>query len=87
MSHGLELAQADRELLALAEEAQRIEHDTSLDQTLRGAFRVGVTELIAMTWLTRLIQLLQKLHPQATLAPVVDAGLTLFERLETNKLA
>ena len=89
-SHGLELAQAGRELLPLAEEAQRlwqrIQHDISVDKTLRGTFRVGVTELIAMTWLTRLIQLLQKLHPQVTLEPVVDAGLTLFERLEANKL-
>lgn len=89
-SHGLELAHAGRELLPLAEEAlrlwQRIQHDISFDKTLRGTFRVGVTELIAMTWLTRLIQLLQKLHPEVTLEPVVDAGLTLFERLESNKL-
>ncbi|MGJ7530100.1 LysR family transcriptional regulator [Variovorax sp. GB1P17] len=89
-SHGLELAHAGRELLPLAEEAQRlwqrIHHDISVDKTLRGTFRVGVTELIAMTWLTRLIQLLQKLHPEVTLEPVVDGGLTLFERLEANKL-
>ena len=89
-SHGLELAPAGRQLLPLAEEAhrlwQRIQHDISVDKTLRGTFRVGVTELIAMTWLTRLIQLLQKLHPHVTLEPVVDAGLTLFERLEANKL-
>ncbi|MGJ7493129.1 LysR family transcriptional regulator [Variovorax sp. ZT4R33] len=89
-SHGLELTQVGRELLPLAEEAQRlwqrIAHDISVDKTLRGTFRVGVTELIAMTWLTRLIQLLQKLHPQVTIEPVVDAGLTLFERLEANKL-
>lgn len=89
-SHGLELTQVGRELLPFAEEAQRlwqrIAHDISVDKTLRGTFRVGVTELIAMTWLTRLIQLLQKLHPQVTIEPVVDAGLTLFERLEANKL-
>lgn len=89
-SHGLELTQVGRELLPLAEEAQRlwqrIAHDISVDKTLRGTFRVGVTELIAMTWLTRLIQLLQKLHPQVTIEPVVDAGLTLFERLEASKL-
>ncbi|WPG41320.1 LysR family transcriptional regulator [Variovorax sp. EBFNA2] len=89
-THGLELTQVGRELLPLAEEAQRlwrrIAHDISVDKTLRGTFRVGVTELIAMTWLTRLIQLLQKMHPEVNIEPVVDAGLTLFERLETNKL-
>jgi DNA-binding transcriptional LysR family regulator len=89
-SHGLELTQVGRELLPFVEEAQRlwlrIAHDISVDKTLRGSFRVGVTELTAMTWLTRLIQLLQKLHPQVSIEPVVDAGLTLFERLEANKL-
>lgn len=89
-SHGLELSPAGRQLLPLAEETQRlwqrIHHDISVDKTLRGTYRVGVTELIAITWLTRLIQLLQKLHPQITIDPVVDAGLTLFERLQGNTL-
>lgn len=89
-ARGLELAQAGRQLLPLAEESQRlwqrIEHEISTDKTLRGTFRIGVTELIALTWLTRLIQRLQKLHPDLTLEPVVDAGLTLFEGLEANKL-
>jgi DNA-binding transcriptional LysR family regulator len=89
-SHGLELSQTGRELMPLAEEAQRlwqrIQYDISVDKTLRGTFRVGVTELVAITWLTTLIQLLQKHHPEMTIDPVVDAGLTLFERLEANKL-
>ncbi len=88
--HGLELSQTGRELVPLAEEAQRlwqrIQHDINLDKTLRGTFRVGVTELIAITWLTKLIQSLQQLHPHVTLDPTVDAGLNLFERLESNKL-
>ena len=87
---GLEVTQAGRRLLPLAEESQRlrlrIETDVSADRTLRGTFRIGVTELIAMTWLTRFIKRLQELHPGLVLEPVIDAGLTLFQGLETNKI-
>jgi DNA-binding transcriptional LysR family regulator len=87
---GLEITQAGRQLLPLAEDSQRlwqrIETEVSADQTLRGTFRIGVTELIAMTWLTRFIKRLQELHPELVLEPVVDAGLTLFQGLESNKI-
>lgn len=87
---GLELTQAGRQLLPLAEEAQRlfvrIAQEVSTDQTLRGTFRIGVTELIALTWLTHFIQRLQELHPKLMLEPVVDAGLKLFDGLEANTI-
>jgi DNA-binding transcriptional LysR family regulator len=87
---GLEITQAGRQLLPLAEDSQRlwqrIETEVSANQTLRGTFRIGVTELIAMTWLTRFIKRLQELHPDLVLEPVVDAGLTLFQGLESNKI-
>ncbi|ABM58637.1 LysR family transcriptional regulator [Verminephrobacter eiseniae] len=89
-AQGLEMAQAGRRLLPLAEESQRlwarIDHEMGGDQTLRGTFRVGVTELIAMTWLTRFIQRLRQLHPEMSIEPVVDAGLLLFAGLEANKI-
>jgi DNA-binding transcriptional LysR family regulator len=88
--HGLELSLTGRQLLPLAEEAQalwrRIEDEVRLDKTLRGVFRVGVTELIALTWLSRLIQQLHTLHPEVTLEPTVDGGLHLLDRLDSNKL-
>jgi DNA-binding transcriptional LysR family regulator len=77
-------------LLPLAEDAQRlwqrIETEVSVDQTLRGTFRIGVTELIAMTWLTRFIKRLQKLHPKLVLEPVVDAGLHAVPEPGVNKI-
>ncbi|MCW5230689.1 LysR family transcriptional regulator [Verminephrobacter eiseniae] len=89
-ARGLEMAQAGRRLLPLAEESQRlwarIDHEMGSDQTLRGTFRVGVTELIAMTWLTRFIQRLRQLHPEMSIEPVVDAGLLLFAGLEANQI-
>jgi DNA-binding transcriptional LysR family regulator len=87
---GLELTQTGRQLMPLAVEAQkllvRIEHEVSDERTLRGTFRIGVTELTALTWLTRLIDRIQALHPKLMLEPIVDAGLKLFDGLEDNTI-
>jgi DNA-binding transcriptional LysR family regulator len=64
----------------------RIEHEVSDERTLRGTFRIGVTELTALTWLTRLIDRIQALHPKLMLEPIVDAGLKLFDGLEDNTI-
>lgn len=89
-SGGLEMAEAGRRLLPLVEESQRlllrIATEVGSAQELRGTFRVGVTELVAITWLAPLMRKLQKLHPQLTLEPVVDMGLTLLEALKLNKI-
>jgi DNA-binding transcriptional LysR family regulator len=87
---GLEITQAGRRLLPLAEETLRlrlrIETEVSVGQPLEGTFRIGVTELIALTWLTSFIKRLQLLHPKLMLEPVVDAGLHLFQSLESHKI-
>jgi DNA-binding transcriptional LysR family regulator len=87
---GLELTQAGRQLMPLAAEAQallaRLEHEVGDDRTLRGAFRIGVTELTALTWLTHFIRRMQGLHPKLMLEPIVDAGLKLFDGLEGNAI-
>ena len=89
-SRGLELTQAGRQLLPLAEESQRllsrIEHEVSPERDLRGLYRIGVTELIALTWLGRFIQRLQTLHPLLRLEPVVDDGLKLLESVERDRI-
>ena len=87
---GLELTIAGRELLPLAEESQRllsrIEHEVGSERELRGLYRIGVTELIALTWLTSFIQELRALHPSLMLEPVVDVGLKLFDDVQLNRL-
>ena len=87
---GLEVTQVGRRLLPLAEETLRlrlrIEVEVGVNQTLKGTFRIGVTELIALTWLTGFIKRLQVQHPGLMLEPVVDAGLSLFQALESNKI-
>ena len=89
-ARGLQLTQAGRRLLPLAEEAlglwTRIDQEFAAGESLRGNFRVGVTEFIALTWLTSLIQRVQQEHPDVTLEPVVDAGVKLFDRLQAQQL-
>lgn len=87
---GLQLTPAGRQLQAFAEEAvalwSRIEREFAPGQTLRGHFRVGVTELTALTWLAPLMQRISEEHPEISIEPVVDAGVRLFERLQVQQL-
>lgn len=87
---GLEMTQSGQRLLPLAEESQRLRGrivaEMSTDSTLKGNFRLGATELIAMTWLTDFIRKIQVQHPALVIEPVIDAGLSLFQGLEANKI-
>jgi DNA-binding transcriptional LysR family regulator len=89
-ARGLQPTQTGRRLLPLAEEAlalwSRIGREFAAGEELRGNFRVGVTELIALTWLTRLIGRVQHDHPELTIEPVVDAGVKLFDRLQAQQI-
>lgn len=48
--------------------------------------RIGVTELTAMTWLPRWVQLIQSHHPRVTLEPDVDSSANLREKLFADEL-
>jgi DNA-binding transcriptional LysR family regulator len=89
-ARGLQLTQTGRRLLPLAEEAlglwTRIDREFAAGDALRGTYRVGVTEFIALTWLTGLIQRVQDEHPGVTLEPVVDGGAKLFDRLQAQQI-
>lgn len=89
-SKGLEMTQHGQRLLPLAEETQRlwgrIAAEMHTDSSLKGTFRLGVTELTAMTWLTSFIRRIQAQHPALVIEPVIDAGLSLFRGLEANKI-
>jgi len=51
-----------------------------------GRFRLGVTELIALTWLGALVRSLHSQHPALQLEPRVDAGLEMLEALRNHEL-
>lgn len=79
------LTEKGEELAALAASllAQR---DAAVEQFRRPdaitrRLRLGVTELTAMTWLPRLVALVQEYYPRVTLEPEVDSSVGLHRRL------
>ncbi len=48
--------------------------------------RIGVTELTAMTWLPRLVDLVQTHHPKVVLEPDVDMSMMLRDKLLANEV-
>lgn len=48
--------------------------------------RIGVTELTAMTWLPRLVGLIQQHYPKVTIEPDVDDSLQLRDKLLADEL-
>ncbi|WP_417280925.1 LysR family transcriptional regulator [Celeribacter sp.] len=48
--------------------------------------RFGVTELVAMTWLPRLVTLLREAYPGVVLEPEVDMARNLYERLLDDQI-
>ena len=48
--------------------------------------RIGVTELTAMTWLPRLVNLVQTHHPRVVLEPDVDMSMILRDKLLANEV-
>ena len=51
-----------------------------------GRFRFGVTELIALTWLPRLITQIKAKYPNLNLLFQVDTALKLYERLSDHRI-
>ncbi|QHJ00478.1 LysR family transcriptional regulator [Xylophilus rhododendri] len=90
MPQGLLPTAAGHRLLPLARQTlqlrERIASEIRPGRQLHGTFKLGVTELTALTWLTRLIQSLHADHPELVVEPVVDAGLHLFEALKANRI-
>jgi DNA-binding transcriptional LysR family regulator len=60
--------------------------EVSEKAALVGRFRMGVTELTAMTWLPSLIERLGELYPRLQIEPTVDVGSNLFRSLEQEQL-
>jgi DNA-binding transcriptional LysR family regulator len=48
--------------------------------------RIGVTELTAMTWLPRWVELIQQHYPKVTLEPDVDSSVNLREKVLADEL-
>ncbi len=71
-----ELLQVERRFRETATEAHAVS----------GPFRFGVTELVALTWLPRLIVAMKEQYPDLVPEPEVDASVSLFRKLADRRL-
>lgn len=71
---------------ALLQQADRLQQDMGGARGLRGACRIGVGELTALTWLPRLVAAIQSAHPALDLSIHVDIGDALADRLHRGEL-
>ncbi|MFZ4479399.1 MAG: LysR family transcriptional regulator [Rhodoferax sp.] len=62
-----------------------IEQFSSLE-VIERRFRIGITEVTAMTWLPRLVELIQLHYPKVTIEPDVDASGNLRDKLLADEL-
>lgn len=51
-----------------------------------GPFRFGVTELVALTWLPKIIYAMKEAYPELVPEPEVDASVNLFKKLADRRL-
>ncbi|AMB86705.1 LysR family transcriptional regulator [Pseudomonas agarici] len=49
-------------------------------------FRVGVTELIALTWLPQLVQAFRERYPDISFEPEIDLSINLVEKLQAGQV-
>lgn len=80
---GRKLFELAREMLDLN---SRIVQNMADPASFEGVVRLGVTELVGMTWLARLINQISQRYPRVQLMPEIDGGITLYERLEQDQL-
>lgn len=60
--------------------------EVSDKSALVGRYRIGVTELTAMTWLPSLVEAVSEVYPRLQLEPVVEVGAELFRKFEQDQL-
>lgn len=58
----------------------------SAREVLVRRFRLGVTELTALTWLPALVETLRQAYPKVQIEPSVDLSSELFRKLESDQL-
>ncbi|NTJ36037.1 LysR family transcriptional regulator [Agrobacterium rhizogenes] len=66
---------------SLLEERDQFVERVSSSQVLIRHFRLGVTELTAMTWLPKLVGMIKTEYPRVSIEPEVELSAPLFDRL------
>lgn len=70
----------------LLEQRDAAMHQFASSQEVVRRLRIGVTELTAMTWLPRLVELVREHHPKVVLEPDVDLSMMLRDKLLANEV-
>jgi DNA-binding transcriptional LysR family regulator len=84
------LTEKGEEMFVLAQKMLQ-QRDAAVEQFSRPEVferrvRVGVTELTAMTWLPRLVDLIQQCYPKVIIEPDVDLSVSLREKLLADEV-
>jgi DNA-binding transcriptional LysR family regulator len=84
------LTEKGEEMFVLAKKLLQ-QRDAAIEQfgkpeVIERRVRIGVTELTAMTWLPRLVGLIQRHYPKVTIEPDVDDSLSLRDKLLADEL-
>jgi DNA-binding transcriptional LysR family regulator len=89
-SHELRLTRAGEASLPIAAEMLALEprfrEAAGGAATFSGPFRFGTTELVALTWLPKLIVAMKRDYPNVVPVPEVAASVDLFGKLGANEL-
>lgn len=84
------LTEKAREIVALGEELlnvrERLLMAAGREAVTIRHFRLGVTELIALTWLPRLVEILRAEYPNVEVQPEIDLSASLYEKLMRGAL-
>ncbi|SFH99903.1 DNA-binding transcriptional regulator, LysR family [Bosea sp. OK403] len=89
-SHALRLTRAGEASLPIAAQMLALElrfrEEASGPASFSGPFRFGATELVALTWLPKLVVAMKRDYPNLVPVPEVAASIDLFGKLTTNEL-
>ncbi len=89
-NRAVSLTRNGENLVALAAEMLTLEarfRETASGRlAFSGPFRFGVTELVALTWLPKLIVAMKEEYPEVVPEPEVDASVILFNKLADRRL-
>lgn len=80
---GQELCELAGDLLKLRD---RMLERMGKESAMVRRFRIGVTELIALTWLPKLVRALQDRYPDVLIEPEIDLSTSLCEKLDQGHL-
>jgi DNA-binding transcriptional LysR family regulator len=80
---GAEVVEFSRSILD--QRGQLLERMGKTELTVR-RFRVGVTELIALTWLPRLVEVFRAAYPDISFEPEIDLSTVLCEKLNAGSI-